>query len=70
MATISFTFSADHAQRMGVAYGAHLGLGRDATAAEVRQAIIDEIIQTVKYQEEIPAVEAARDGVPPIISTT
>ena len=53
MPTISFTVSSGEAARVSAAYGARLGLGRDATLAEVKTAIVKEVIAVVAQFETV-----------------
>ncbi len=76
MPTLTINTTAAQAQRVSVAFGRQLNLRtpdksaeRDATAAEVKSAVIDHIRQTVLSHERDVATQAASDGVPPIDPT-
>ena len=69
MATLTITTTAAQASRISVAYGAVNGLGRDATAAEVKQFVIEEIKRVVIGYEKNVASEAAESAVPDITPT-
>lgn len=64
MATISITISAAHVNRARTAYGKYLNLTdgngnpRDATAAEVKQDLINRVKQITFDQEDRAANEA------------
>lgn len=59
MATLTITTTAGEDARLVVAFGAALGLGRNATAAEVKAAVVNYIKATVRDQERLAAVAAA-----------
>ena len=73
MPTLTIRTTAAQAQRVSVAYGRLLNLRtpdkaaeRNANAAEIKAAIIDQIRQTVLEYERGVAIEAASDSVPDI----
>ena len=60
MGSFTITTTAQQDARLVVAYGKHLGLGRDATGAEIKANIINSIKQVVfdqEYQDEVEAIE-------------
>lgn len=65
MASITINTSAADAQRIVAAFGAYLGLKdangapRDATVAEFKAAVIDDIKAVVRAQEQIAAQATA-----------
>lgn len=59
MATLTITTTAAQDARLVVAFGAHLGLGRNATAAEIKADIVQYLVRVVKANEEKAAVAAA-----------
>ena len=67
----SLTINTNGAQdaRIIAAFGTRLNLGRNATGAEVKQQIIQFLINAVQEQEQRTAVQAAVDGVTPIVPT-
>ena len=67
MSVLTITTTAPQDARIIVAYGAKLGLGRNATAAEVKAHIISEIKQTVEQFEH--AEQASAITVPSIDPT-
>ncbi len=58
MATLTITTSPAQDARIVVAFGKRLGLGRDATGAEVKQQIIQFLINAVQEQEVTVTVPA------------
>ena len=58
MAILTITTTAAHAGRVSVAFGTELGLGRNATNAEVKAKVIEYIKGVVFAQEDI-ATKAA-----------
>ena len=58
MATLTITTTAAQDARLVVAFGARLGLGRNATAAEIKADIINFVRAVVNDQERIAVVEA------------
>lgn len=66
MATLTINTTAGDAQRVAAAFGARLNLGRDATGAEVKQQVIQFIVNAVQEQEQRAAVASALSGITPI----
>lgn len=58
MASFSIAVTAEQAQRVSAAYGDFLGLGRDATLAEVKAALIAEVRSVVRAYETRAAIAA------------
>ena len=58
MATLTITTTAAQDARLVVAFGARLGLGRNATAAEIKADIINFVRAVVNDQERLAVVEA------------
>lgn len=56
---MSITTTNAHAARVAAAYGNKLQLGRDATAGEIKNAVVAHIIETVKDYEKETTVQAA-----------
>ena len=75
MATLTVTVPDPQVPRVQAALGKHLQLfdgslnPRDATAEEVRQWLVDQLIAVVVKQEQIDAVADARATVTPIGAT-
>ena len=67
MATLTISTTAPQDARIVKAYGAKLGLGRNATGAEVKAHIISEIVQAVEQFEH--AEQASAITVPSIEPT-
>lgn len=59
IATLTITTTAPQDARIVVAFGKYLGLGRNATAAEVKAEVIAFIRLTVAAQEKEAAVKTA-----------
>lgn len=59
MATLTITTTAPQDARIVAAFGTYLGLGRNATAAEVKQEVINYLTLLVRAQEENAAVNSA-----------
>lgn len=59
MATMTITTTGAQDARIVKAFGSYLGLGRNATAAEVKAEVINFIRLTVRAQEEAAATAAA-----------
>lgn len=59
MATLTITTTAAQDARIAAAFGSQLNLGRDATGAEVRAAIIAYVRNTVLAYEQTQAVRTA-----------
>ena len=58
MPTISLTFDASNATRIATAFGALLGLGRDATQAEVKAYLVTHMRDVVRERERQAAIAA------------
>lgn len=58
MATLTITTTSTEDQRIVKAFGRYLGLGRNATGAEVKGAIIDFVKSVVRDGERLDAIEA------------
>lgn len=58
MATLTITTTGAQDARIAPAFGAYLGLGRNATGQEVKARVIQFIRETVQEQERIAAVAA------------
>jgi hypothetical protein len=69
MGTMTINTTAGEDTRLVAAFGKRLGLGRNATAPEVKAAIIQMIKNAAQEQEVNTAVQAAADGVT-VISPT
>ena len=76
MPTLTINTTSAQAQRVSVAYGRLLNLRtpdksaeRDATAAEIKAAVIDQIRSIVLVHERETAMQAASDAVPDIDPT-
>ena len=63
MATLTINTTTAQDTRIIAAFGARLGLGRNATGAEVKQQIIQFITNAVQEQEQASAVATAAAGV-------
>jgi hypothetical protein len=64
MATVTITTTGAEDARIATAFGAALGFARNATAAEVKAAIIAYIKQTVIDQESQAQARAAAQAAP------
>lgn len=69
MATLTINTTGAHDARIIAAFGKRLSLGRDATGAEVKQQVIQFLINAVQEQEQNTAVQAAAAGVTTIAPT-
>lgn len=58
MATLTITTTAPMDARIVAAFGTYLGLGRNATAAEVKARVTQFIREVVQEQERIAALAA------------
>ena len=58
MATLTITTTTAQDQRLGPAFGAKLGLGRNATASEVKAHFIDYMRQVVQDHEREESIRA------------
>lgn len=67
MATLTITTTGAQDARIAPAFGAYLGLGRNATGQEVKARIIQFIREVVQEQERIAALAAVQPT--PIDST-
>lgn len=59
MPTTTFTYTAGQGARMATAYGKYLGLGRDATSAEIKAEMWNQQRILVAAQEKATAETAA-----------
>lgn len=59
MPSMTITTSAADAQRLATAIGAKLGLGRDATGAEIKAETVAYLVSIVRSQEAQAASAAA-----------
>lgn len=62
MATMTITTTTEQAARVATAFGALLHLGRDATAAEVKQAVIAYMRAVVLQYENRQAIAVLTDS--------
>lgn len=69
MATLSITVPDAQVPRVQAALGRALGLEGDATADQVRQFLVDTLVEAVLAQERAEAAKAARDGVTEVGAT-
>ena len=69
MATLTINTTGAQDARIIAAFGKRLNLGRNATAAEVKQQVIQFIINAVQEQEQREAVQTALGGIVPIDPT-
>lgn len=69
MGTLTITTTPAQDARVTAAFGKILQLGRDATGAEIKQVIIQHLIQQVQAQELADAQAAALQTVTPITPT-
>ena len=69
MATFTLTTPSGQDARILAAFGTRLGLGRSATGAEVKQQIINFLVEAVREQEAAIASASAVGGVVPITPT-
>lgn len=58
MPTITIDLTAPQSQRVGAAFGKAYNLGRDATASEVRQFLINYMKAVVTDKERSAAIDA------------
>lgn len=66
MGTLTITTTSEQDARIVAAFGAKLGLGRNATGAEVKAAVIGYVRAVVGEEERRAAARAAMAGVAPI----
>lgn len=66
MGTLTITTTAQQDARIVAAFGRRLGLGRNATGAEVRENIVQFVRDVVEQQERDAAALAAMDAVTPV----
>lgn len=69
MGTLTINTTGAQDQRIINAFGKRLNLGRNATAGEVKQQVIQFIVNAVQEQEQRAAVQTALAGVTPIDPT-
>jgi hypothetical protein len=69
MATVTINTTGAEDARIAPAYGAKLGLQRNATAAEVKAALIQSIRDTVLIYEQAQAAQAAAAAVVSVAPT-
>jgi hypothetical protein len=69
MATLTITTTAGEDARLVAAFGAALGLGRNATAAEIKSAVAAYLKGVVRDQERIAAMAAQSAGATDIAPT-
>lgn len=69
MATVTITTSGAQDTRIAPAVGAALGLGRNATGAEVKQYLVTELTSVVRNYEQVQATNTAKAGVTDITPT-
>ena len=70
MPTLTIDFTAPVATRLETAYGSFLGLGRDATQAEIKADLIEHMKRVVKGQERDAGREASDASLPADIDAT
>ncbi len=63
MATITITTQASHDARIAEAYGNFLGLGRNATVAEIKAELVAHAKSVVKNYERNTAINSAVTGI-------
>ena len=68
MPTLSITTTIEDAQRVASAVGYQLGLGRDATQAEVKGFVITNIRTLILNYERMMKEEAAKAAISPSAS--
>ena len=66
MGTLTIATDPTQDARITTAFGARLSLGRDATASEVKEEVINMIRKVVVNHEREVAAQTAIDGVPDI----
>lgn len=69
MATPTITTTGAQDARIAAAFGKRLRLGRNANAAEVKQQVIQFVVNVVQQYEQEEAAAAAVAGVTPIDPT-
>lgn len=69
MATFTITTTVAQDAKIVEAFGAHLNLGRNATAAEVKQALSLWLTDIVHSYEQAKAANQAKAGIPRITPT-
>lgn len=69
MATLTITTTAPQDARIVTAFGRYLGFPSDATGPQVKQAVIDFMINVVREYERKVAADAAAAAVTPITPT-
>ncbi len=68
MPSITLTFDAAGAARIAKAMGQYLGLGRDATVAEVKADFIERLRYIVVEQEKAAAAVALTEPATPVVT--
>ena len=68
MPSITLTFDATQAARLAKAFGTYLGLGRDATAAEIKADFVERLRYIVVQQEKDEAAKALPTPVDPAVT--
>lgn len=66
MPTMTITTTAPQAQRVATALGAYLGLGRDATASEIKAHFIEQMKELVLAHERRLQKAEAEAALPPL----
>lgn len=69
MATLTITTTGAQDARIVAAFGKYLNLSGDASAAQVKAAVIEFIVDTVKLYERKVAADSAANAVTPITPT-
>jgi hypothetical protein len=69
MATTTITTTAAHDARIAPAIGKSLGLSGNASQAQVKAWLIDQLVKEVLHQEAEEAARTARASVTPISPT-
>lgn len=64
MATLTITTTGAQDSRIVAAFGKRLNLGRDATAAEVKAAVIQFVVGAVVEQEQLAAAATIQPFTP------
>lgn len=62
MGTLTITTTAAQDTRLAKAFGAELGLGGNANAAQIRGAVVEYLKAVVLRQEQVAARKAAKDA--------
>lgn len=69
MATLTINTTAQQGARIAEAFGSHLGLNRNATGAEVKQAVIRYVVDVVHSYETEKQAKLAIAGVDKVTPT-